>query len=240
VLGSAQLRHARDNKLHKSVEDSLLGEVIMPNHCQNRLTLTIRDYRAKKKGDRKLLRKLHDAVLRSELFEFLHPLGAWYTPDGVLSSTLRQTQPEEDHVWVQWTYDRALEVWGTKWDMYHLERETLSVDYEKGTLTAHFDTAWCPPLRLLENMPLGYRRIDARCLYAEFGMCFMGVIHRENGVVTVEEYEIPEIAELSVEDDESDDHLCDTEVALTRALQGSNVPEDLIEFALQDATPFYF
>lgn len=68
----------------------------------------------------------------------------------------------------EWDYDRAVETWGTKWDIGDWD----IVDRAESTITVNFMTAWSPPLNVYDSMLDEGFEITAQ--YYEPGMAFVG------------------------------------------------------------------
>ena len=74
----------------------------------------------------------------------------------------------------EWDYSKALEKWGTKWD---ISTEGLEyTDNGDGTaeITGYFDSAWSPPIEALHALSQDWDSCYIELLYEEPGMCFVG------------------------------------------------------------------
>jgi hypothetical protein len=74
----------------------------------------------------------------------------------------------------EWDYDKAVETWGTKWD---ISAEGLEyTDNGDGTaeITGWFDSAWSPPIEAFQSLADDWDSCYIELLYEEPGMCFVG------------------------------------------------------------------
>lgn len=74
----------------------------------------------------------------------------------------------------EWDYSKALEKWGTKWD---ISTEGLEyTDNGDGTaeITGYFDSAWSPPIDAFNTLAEDWDSCYIELLYEEPGMCFVG------------------------------------------------------------------
>ena len=89
----------------------------MPNHCKNEITIT---------GNVETIEKIKDIIVdydsENGFCEFLNPIG-------------------------EWDYDKAVEEWGTKWDIYDVD----DIVIEPERISFSFETAWAPPLNAYEK-----------------------------------------------------------------------------------------
>ena len=74
----------------------------------------------------------------------------------------------------EWDYSKAVETWGTKWD---ISTEGLAyTDNGDGTaeITGYFDSAWSPPIEAFHALSQDWDSCYIELLYEEPGMCFVG------------------------------------------------------------------
>lgn len=81
--------------------------------------------------------------------------------------------------WYDWSYNH----WGTKWNACN-----SYVDDQIDTVaTILFETAWAPPLPVIEALGEKYPDATVRLDYDEPGMCFAGTLKMKNGEVEIQE-----------------------------------------------------
>ena len=141
----------------------------MPNWCENHLEL--------QHTDPKMLAKAKRAIKDGKFFQRFRPCpkALTHTAEGFVGG-FEQAKLEKRRAknvvkyghesWYSW---RCIN-WGTKWDI----GETQSVSIDGGTLSASFDTAWAPPIPLLEYLHTEYG-FQYRLMYVETGMGFGGI-----------------------------------------------------------------
>ena len=74
----------------------------------------------------------------------------------------------------EWDYGKAVETWGTKWD---ISAEGLEfVDNGDGTATIEgwFQSAWSPPVEAFQKLADDWDSCFIELMYEECGMCFVG------------------------------------------------------------------
>jgi hypothetical protein len=76
-------------------------------------------------------------------------------------------------------YDWCVNNWGTKWNAGG-DNDAMMVDYDEdqgdqGTALFQFDTAWAPPLGVLEKLMDTHPELSIECRYHEPGVGFFGV-----------------------------------------------------------------
>jgi hypothetical protein len=98
------------------------------------------------------IKQVESAMAENNLFETFAPIGEW------------------DHY-------KAIEKWGTKWDVNSAYVKSVSSDNR--SLDVSFDTAWEPPTEFYEKLTEQGFVVDAT--YHEPGMCFAGHYTSENG-----------------------------------------------------------
>lgn len=76
-------------------------------------------------------------------------------------------------------YDWCIEHWGTKWGFYEIELECA--DFEEGEIRYTFQTAWSPPIPVIQAMSKRFPSLSFALDYFEGGMGFMGSFMYENG-----------------------------------------------------------
>ena len=86
-------------------------------------------------------------------------------------------------------YDWCIENWGTKWNAYEASIERTSDE----SMSGWFDTAWSPPLGVLQAMSEMFPTLSFTLSYEEGGMCLAGNSTYKNGIeVEADEWEIEE------------------------------------------------
>ena len=77
--------------------------------------------------------------------------------------------------WYEW----AVAKWGTKWGLYDIEATDAGFEY--GRISYTFQTAWSPPIPVIEAMSKQYPSLHFALDYFEGGGGFMGSCVYENG-----------------------------------------------------------
>lgn len=96
----------------------------MPNWCNNTVTLSFNT----KKSLQEFVKKISDTENAVGLFELIKPIG-------------------------EWEYHKALDTWGTKWDVFLPDSiYNMLIHIESKGLTISFDTAWGPPSGVYEHI----------------------------------------------------------------------------------------
>lgn len=114
------------------------------------------------RGNTEKLQAIIDAAKDDKLLEHLVPIG-------------------------EWEYGKALENWGTKWDVHQCDADwTGSPD--KDEIYLNFDTAWGPPTIAYGNYTDANDDMQIQSTYYEPGMCFIGEYDSETGLD--ESYEV--------------------------------------------------
>ena len=101
----------------------------------------------------------------------------------------------------EWDYSKAVEKWGTKWD---ISTEGLEyTDNGDGTaeITGYFDSAWSPPIEALHALSQDWDSCYIELKYFEPGMCFIGVWDSEGGDAYYDDIGAPAMLNTTVEDD---------------------------------------
>jgi len=75
-------------------------------------------------------------------------------------------------------YDWCITNWGTKWNASEPTVQRTSI----GTMSAWFDTAWSPPLGVLQAMSVMFPALSFTLKYEEGGMGFAGNSTYKNGI----------------------------------------------------------
>jgi len=149
----------------------------MPNWCNNNLRIT---------GDEKLIAEFAKIVIvqdedaRESLKIVNHypcPKELQETISGWAGDNEAQAKREEQYElnrqkygFKDW-YDWSIANWGTKWS----DCETQLVHHFPTELLYVFDTAWGPPIELIEKLSAKYPTLTFRIVYEELGMGFMGM-----------------------------------------------------------------
>lgn len=134
----------------------------MPNWCNNYLKL---------EGPQGLIERAKSAIERDEL------CNEFFSMPGELRDTTSPTREgdedkaaflQERYGYSNW-YEFAVNEWGTKWDI----NGGVIQEEGPGYLVASFDTAWSPPIALIEKLE-GHGFTDVTLDYFEPGMNFVG------------------------------------------------------------------
>ena len=143
---------------------------IMPNHCHNRVTV----YSA----------NTHDVAKIKQIFEDENCFGQiipepdWpNTPnkDGELPVkhedpwlTYRWSNGRQDDRW----YDWRIQNWDTKWDCY----DVVVTDDDPESVEVEFNTAWCPPEAICNEIREQYPDVSVSWFYDEPGCEIAGYL----------------------------------------------------------------
>jgi hypothetical protein len=148
----------------------------MPNYCNNVVEI---------QGPQHILKTLVDHKLD---FQKIHP----YPPE--LDITAGREGPDDSpeqralvaaeesnldkYGYKNW-YDWCVANWGTKWNAGG-DNDAMQVDYDEdvgnqGIALFQFDTAWAPPLGVLEKLMETHPELSIECRYHEPGVGFFGV-----------------------------------------------------------------
>jgi hypothetical protein len=148
----------------------------MPNYCSNVVEI---------QGPQHILKTLVDHKLD---FMKIHP----YPPE--LDITAGREGPDDSpeqralvaaeesnlakYGYKNW-YDWCVANWGTKWNAGG-DNDAMQVDYDEdvgnqGIALFQFDTAWAPPLGVLEKLMETHPELSIECRYHEPGVGFFGV-----------------------------------------------------------------
>jgi hypothetical protein len=123
----------------------------MPNWCSNTITI---------EGPADKIRALWDAV----------------NPNSEYAGLLQAMVPIGE-----WDYDRAVQAWGTKWDINGEGLEFIDNDNGRAMITGWADSAWSPPLEAFQTYANANEDCSMELKYFEPGMCFVGVWDTEGG-----------------------------------------------------------
>lgn len=131
----------------------------MPNWCENHFTID---------GPKDAVKALWDSIQAGKeqnqgLLSAMVPLG-------------------------EWQYDRAIEAWGTKWDVNSDDMHyTESSDGTTATLAGAFDSAWSPPVQAFAAWCESNPTAEVKLTFFEPGMRYTGEWDNVSGL---EEFEI--------------------------------------------------
>jgi hypothetical protein len=156
----------------------------MPNWCYNYATVVC--------PSKEIYDKLLNAINQNTWFQTFAPLGL-----------------ENE---TGWDYNKAIEIWKTKWDANDVQ---ILNQYEDDLLLElSFETAWSPPTGVYDIMNKTFG-IDSTAFYSEEGCDFFGKCIYSKETETDETYEFPsnkkELDELrKVIDAELDDFMSST------------------------------
>ena len=154
----------------------------MPNHCENDLTIT---------GSSDLIDRIINKMgLSGEKPSFdFNSMLPYPTKFKDKDREAELARKDGDYTvkdgYNQGGYDWCCRNWGTKWNAYQVTLPILSTMANgKKRLKVSFQTAWAPPIPVIEKLaqefPMG--KIDLR--YYECGMAFKGKLVFEDGEET--------------------------------------------------------
>ena len=96
----------------------------------------------------------------------------------------------------EWDYSKAVNTWGTKWDVSDDGLEFIDNGDGTAMITGWFDSAWAPPIGAYEQLADDFDSCVIECSYHEPGMDFAGFWSSEDGDEYVEDLteqcELPE------------------------------------------------
>ena len=81
----------------------------------------------------------------------------------------------------EWDYDKAVNTWGTKWDVSDEGLEYIDNGDGTACITGWFDSAWAPPIGAYEQLADDFDSCVIECSYHEPGMDFAGFWSSEEG-----------------------------------------------------------
>ena len=82
----------------------------------------------------------------------------------------------------EWEYGKAVETWGTKWDVSDEGLEFIDNGDGTACITGWFESAWAPPIAAYEQLAADFDSCVIECSYYEPGMDFGGFWSSENGL----------------------------------------------------------
>jgi len=135
----------------------------MPNWCYNFATITC--------PSKEIYDKLLNAIVQNVWFETFAPLGL-------------DTEVYENG----WEYNKAVEIWKTKWSARDVE--VLNQHDDELILELSFETAWSPPTGVYSIMNKNYN-INVTAFYDEEGCDFFGRCIYSKEQEFDESYEFP-------------------------------------------------
>lgn len=154
----------------------------MPNWCDNTITIT---------GDDDELVRLWEIIRPEGEVKHVHLTNAFPCPEE-LKNTVSGFLPENDPGYATWReqqesnrvkyghadwYDWCVANWGTKW-----EPDFDLVDDDIGRMVLRGDSAWSPPIELVQEVSRRYR-LTFRMVWSELGCDFVGAAVIRNGEV---------------------------------------------------------
>jgi hypothetical protein len=80
-----------------------------------------------------------------------------------------------------WEYDRAVEAWGTKWDISNEGLEYEDNGDGTATIGGWADSAWAPPVEAFQTYSNANPEVTMELQYFEPGMAFIGVWDNAGG-----------------------------------------------------------
>lgn len=142
----------------------------MPNWCNNSTTIVFNDFDKSNEAHVAFMADLVSAFTNHSFLEHICPIG-------------------------KWEYNKAVDTWGTKWDVGGSSDgcEIFNDDaLTSGVLVLSYDSAWSPPnnafARATEREGL-WSSLSITSLYVEAGMCFAGQFFAEKGYYYDKYYE---------------------------------------------------
>ena len=132
----------------------------MPNWCGNTLVL--------KHEDPAMIKRAEDAFARGEFCQEFVPCPQALRDTSSPNSNDDVDQLIEKYGYADW-YSFNVNEWGTKWDFGSPDGIN---DVQENEIVLYFDSAWAPPVRLMEKLEeLGF---EVDLMYYEPGMAFCG------------------------------------------------------------------
>jgi len=102
----------------------------------------------------------------------------------------------------EWDYSKAVDTWGTKWDVSDEGLEYIDNGDGTACITGWFDSAWAPPIGAYQQLAADFDSCVIECSYHEPGMDFAGFWSSEDGDEYVEDLtaqcELPEDERLDL------------------------------------------
>lgn len=148
----------------------------MPNWCSNTLTIS---------GKTHDVARFIEAIQLSDDEqggESRYDLTALY-PCPIPQSEINESDSNKMPKWWNWRVNN----WGTKWPpiIYGEQFSDFLEHYKKGRMykevTEYFQTAWSPPLGLMEKIAEMFPELSFELSYYETGCCFKGERRYEDG-----------------------------------------------------------
>lgn len=87
----------------------------------------------------------------------------------------------------EWDYGRAVDAWGTKWDVSLEGLQLIENDNGTASIVGYADSAWSPPIEAFQTYADANKDCELELRYFEPGMSFIGVWDSENGDQTWED-----------------------------------------------------
>ena len=132
----------------------------MPNWCGNTLVL--------KHEDPAMIKRAEDAFARGEFCQEFAPCPQELRDTSSPNRDEDSDQLIEKYGYADW-YTFNVNEWGTKWDFGSSDGIN---DVQENEIVLYFDSAWAPPIRLMEKLEdLGF---EVDLMYDECGMAFCG------------------------------------------------------------------
>jgi len=97
-----------------------------------------------------------------------------------IKPTPKKLLDDKDDGWYFW----RIQNWGTKWD---IENEIDSITHKENNVLISFNTAWSPPIPLIETLSKMFPAATFELKYFEGGMCFGGIATIKDGITSDEE-----------------------------------------------------
>lgn len=119
-----------------------------------------------------------------------------------------EKQGETEYNWYNFNNSK----WGTKWDIAVRDEDEYSdtslEEEHPTTLRYRFNTAWSPPLPVIEELSLQYPKLEITLEYEEEQGWGGEILWTEEGSSIVREYDIPNSHKDYVDRDEVDNCIC--------------------------------
>ena len=132
----------------------------MPNWCQNSLTL--------RHEDPAMIKRAEESFARGEFCQEFVPCPQELKDTQAPNRNEDSDQLIEKYGYADW-YSFNISQWGTKWDFG--DSDGIN-DVQENEITLYFDSAWSPPIALMEKLEqLGF---EVDMIYNEPGMAFCG------------------------------------------------------------------
>jgi len=119
-----------------------------------------------------------------------------------------EKQGESEYNWYNFNNSK----WGTKWDIAVRDEDEYSdtslEEEHPTTLRYRFNTAWSPPLPVIEELSIQYPKLEITLEYEEEQGWGGEILWTEEGSSIVREYDIPNSHKDYVDRDEEDNCIC--------------------------------